>query len=104
MLTFRNIKWANEKISEKDAVVALESVGLYELGLNEFIGETGRQLSGGENIASERIISEYILKQKNKIRIIVSHNLEMQKYADIVISFNDGEINVQNIKATNIKA
>ena len=127
---FENIKWANEKISEKDAVVALESVGLYELGLNEFIGETGRQLSGGEkqrialarcivkkapvlifdepfsqiDIASERIISEYILKHKNKIRIIVSHNLEMQKYADIVISFNDGEINVQNIKATNIKA
>lgn len=127
---FENIKWANEKISEKDAAVALESVGLYELGLDEFIGETGRQLSGGEkqrialarcivkkapvlifdepfsqiDIASERIISEYILKQKNKIRIIVSHNLEMQKYADIVISFNDGEINVQNIKATNIKA
>ena len=54
--------------------------------------------------ASEKIISEYILKQKNKIRIIVSHKPEIQNLADIVISFNDGEINVQNNKTTNIKA
>lgn len=127
---FENIKWANEKISKKDAIVAMESVGLSELSLNEYIGETGRQLSGGEkqrialvrcivkeapvlifdepfsqiDAASEKIISEYILKQKNKIRIIVSHKPEIQNLADIVISFNDGEINVQNNKTTNIKA
>jgi len=120
--TFENIKWANEAISEEDAVNALETVGLSELSLNELIGETGRQLSGGEkqrialarcivkespilifdepfsqiDAASEKIISEYILKQKNKIRIIVSHKLEMQNLADIIISFKDGEINVQN--------
>lgn len=119
---FENIKWANEAISEEDAVNALNTVGLSELSLNELIGETGRQLSGGEkqrialarcivkespilifdepfsqiDAASERIISEYILKQKNKIRIIVSHKLEMQNLADIIISFKDGEINVQN--------
>ncbi|MBF1146646.1 MAG: ABC transporter ATP-binding protein [[Eubacterium] sulci] len=119
---FENIKWANEAISEEDAVNALNTVGLSELSLNELIGETGRQLSGGEkqrialarcivkespilifdepfsqiDVASERIISEYILKQKNKIRIIVSHKLEMQNLADIIISFKDGEINVQN--------
>ena len=119
---FENIKWANETISEEDAVSALETVGLSELSLNELIGETGRQLSGGEkqrialarcivkespilifdepfsqiDVASEKIISEYILKQKNKIRIIVSHKLEMQNLADIIISFKDGEINVQN--------
>lgn len=119
---FENIKWANEAISEEDAVSALETVGLSELSLNELIGETGRQLSGGEkqrialarcivkespilifdepfsqiDAASEKIISEYILKQKNKIRIIVSHKLEMQSLADIIISFKDGEINVQN--------
>ena len=127
---FENIKWANETISEEDAVSALETVGLSELSLNELIGETGRQLSGGEkqrialarcivkespilifdepfsqiDAASEKIISEYILKQKNKIRIIVSHKPEIQNLADIVISFNDGEINVQNNKTTNIKA
>lgn len=127
---FENIKWANETISEEDAVSALETVGLSELSLNEYIGETGRQLSGGEkqrialvrcivkeapilifdepfsqiDAASEKIISEYILKQKNKIRIIVSHKPEIQNLADIVISFNDGEINVQNNKTTNIKA
>lgn len=120
--TFENIKWANEAISEEDAVNALETVGLSELSLNELIGETGRQLSGGEkqrialarcivkespilifdepfsqiDAASEKIISEYILKQKNKISIIVSHKLEMQNLADIIISFKDGEINVQN--------
>ena len=120
--TFENIKWANETISEEDAVNALNTVGLAELSLNELIGETGRQLSGGEkqrialarsivkeapilifdepfsqiDEASEKIISEYILKQKNKIRIIVSHKLEMQNLADIIISFKDGEINVQN--------
>lgn len=119
---FENIKWANEAISEEDAVNALNTVGLSELSLNELIGETGRQLSGGEkqrialarcivkespilifdepfsqiDAASEKIISEYILKQKNKIRIIVSHKLEMQSLADIIISFKDGEINVQN--------
>lgn len=119
---FENIKWANEAISEEDAVNALETVGLSELSLNELIGETGRQLSGGEkqrialarcivkespilifdepfsqiDAASEKIISEYILKQKNKIRIIVSHKLEMQSLADIIISFKYGEINVQN--------
>ena len=119
---FENIKWANETISEEDAVNALNTVGLAELSLNELIGETGRQLSGGEkqrialarcivkespilifdepfsqiDAASEKIISEYILKQKNKIRIIVSHKLEMQNLADIIISFKDGEINVQN--------
>lgn len=119
---FENIKWANETISEEDAVSALETVGLSEFSLNELIGETGRQLSGGEkqrialarcivkeapilifdepfsqiDEASEKIISEYILKQKNKIRIVVSHKLEMQNHADIIISFNDGEINVQN--------
>lgn len=119
---FENIKWANETISEEDAVNALNTVGLAELSLNELIGETGRQLSGGEkqrialarcivkeapilifdepfsqiDEASEKIISEYILKQKNKIRIIVSHKLEMQNLADIIISFKDGEINVQN--------
>ena len=119
---FENIKWANEAISEEDAVNALNTVGLSELSLNELIGETGRQLSGGEkqrialarcivkespilifdepfsqiDAASEKIISEYILKQKNKIRIIVSHKLEMQNLADIIISFKDGEINVQN--------
>ncbi|MBF1175546.1 MAG: ABC transporter ATP-binding protein [[Eubacterium] sulci] len=119
---FENIKWANEAISEEDAVNALNTVGLSELSLNELIGETGRQLSGGEkqrialarcivkespilifdepfsqiDAASERIISEYILKQKNKIRIIVSHKLEMQNLADIIIYFKDGEINVQN--------
>lgn len=119
---FENIKWANETISEEDAVNALNTVGLSELSLNELIGETGRQLSGGEkqrialarcivkeapilifdepfsqiDEASEKIISEYILKQKNKIRIIVSHKLEMQNLADIIISFKDGEINVQN--------
>lgn len=119
---FENIKWANETISEEDAVNALNTVGLSELSLNELIGETGRQLSGGEkqrialarcivkeapilifdepfsqiDEASEKIISEYILKQKNKIRIIVSHKLEMQNLTDIIISFEDGEINVQN--------
>ncbi len=119
---FENIKWANETISEEDAVNALNTVGLSELSLNELIGETGRQLSGGEkqrialarcivkeapilifdepfsqiDEASEKIISEYILKQKNKIRIIVSHKLEMQNLADIIISFKEGEINVQN--------
>lgn len=119
---FENIKWANEKISEEDAVNALNTVGLSELSLNELIGETGRQLSGGEkqrialarcivkespilifdepfsqiDEASEKIISEYILKQKNKIRIVVSHKLEMQNHADFIISFKDGEINVQN--------
>ena len=119
---FENIKWANETISEEDAVSALETVGLSELSLNELIGETGRQLSGGEkqrialarcivkeapilifdepfsqiDEASEKIISEYILKQKNKIRIVVSHKLEMQNHADFIISFKDGEINVQN--------
>lgn len=119
---FENIKWANETISEEDAVNALNTVGLSELSVNELIGETGRQLSGGEkqrialarcivkeapilifdepfsqiDEASEKIISEYILKQKNKIRIIVSHKLEMQNLADIIISFKDGEINVQN--------
>lgn len=119
---FENIKWANETISEEDAVNALNTVGLSELSLNELIGETGRQLSGGEkqrialarcivkeapilifdepfsqiDEASEKIISEYILKQKNKIRIVVSHKLEMQNLADIIISFKDGEINVQN--------
>ena len=119
---FENIKWANETISEEDAVSALETVGLSELSLNELIGETGRQLSGGEkqrialarcivkespilifdepfsqiDAASEKIISEYILKQKNKIRIVVSHKLEMQNHADFIISFKDGEINVQN--------
>ena len=119
---FENIKWANETISEEDAVNALNTVGLAELSLNELIGETGRQLSGGEkqrialarcivkeapilifdepfsqiDEASEKIISEYILKQKNKIRIVVSHKLEMQKHADFIISFKDGEINVQN--------
>ena len=117
---FENIKWANEAISEEDAVNALETVGLSELSLNELIGETGRQLSGGEkqrialarcivkespilifdepfsqiDAASEKIISEYILKQKNKIRIIVSHKLEMQSLADIIISFKDGEISL----------
>ena len=119
---FENIKWANETISEEDAVNALNTVGLAELSLNELIGETGRQLSGGEkqrialarcivkeapilifdepfsqiDEASEKIISEYILKQKNKIRIVVSHKLEMQNHADFIISFKDGEINVQN--------
>ena len=119
---FENIKWANETISEEDAVNALNTVGLSELSLNELIGETGRQLSGGEkqrialarcivkeapilifdepfsqiDEASEKIISEYILKQKNKIRIIVSHKLEMQNLADIIISFKEGEINIQN--------
>ena len=119
---FENIKWANETISEEDAVSALETVGLSELSLNELIGETVRQLSGGEkqrialarcivkeapilifdepfsqiDEASEKIISEYILKQKNKIRIVVSHKLEMQNHADFIISFKDGEINVQN--------
>ena len=119
---FENIKWANETISEEDAVNALNTVGLSELSLNELIGETGRQLSGGEkqcialarcivkeapilifdepfsqiDEASEKIISEYILKQKNKIRIVVSHKLEMQNHADFIISFKDGEINVQN--------
>ena len=119
---FENIKWANETISEEDAINALNTVGLSELSLNELIGETGRQLSGGEkqrialarcivkeapilifdepfsqiDEASEKIISEYILKQKNKIRIVVSHKLEMQNLADIIISFKDGEINVQN--------
>ena len=119
---FENIKWANETISEEDAVNALNTVGLSELSLNELIGETGRQLSGGEkqrialarcivkeapilifdepfsqiDEASEKIISEYILKQKNKIRIVVSHKLEMQNLADFIIYFKDGEINVQN--------
>lgn len=119
---FENIKWANKTISEEDAVNALNTVGLSELSLNELIGETGRQLSGGEkqrialarcivkeapilifdepfsqiDEASEKIISEYILKQKNKIRIVVSHKLEMQNHADFIISFKDGEINVQN--------
>lgn len=119
---FENIKWANETISEEDAVNALNTVGLAELSLNELIGETGRQLSGGEkqrialarcivkeapilifdepfsqiDEASEKIISEYILKQKNKIRIVVSHKLEMQNHADFIISFKDGKINVQN--------
>lgn len=119
---FENIKWANETISGEDAVNALNTVGLSELSLNELIGETGRQLSGGEkqrialarcivkeapilifdepfsqiDEASEKIISEYILKQKNKIRIVVSHKLEMQNHADFIISFKDGEINVQN--------
>lgn len=119
---FENIKWANETISEEDAINALNTVGLSELSLNELIGETGRQLSGGEkqrialarcivkeapilifdepfsqiDAASEKIISEYILKQKNKIRIVVSHKLEIQNHADFIISFKDGEINVQN--------
>ena len=116
------IAYLSQAISEEDAVNALNTVGLSELSLNELIGETGRQLSGGEkqrialarcivkespilifdepfsqiDAASEKIISEYILKQKNKIRIIVSHKLEMQSLADIIISFKDGEINVQN--------
>lgn len=115
---YENIKWAVPHLSREKAESILQEVGLDNIGCDTQAGENGENLSGGErqrlalarciakdsgtlifdepfaqlDVKNEKIITDYITHEKNKLIILSTHKLDICKNASKTIKLGRGDI------------